>query len=78
MYLSAKEKASRSPLFTENLLCYCTFNNTVSSLTVDAYGRVTAATGVAIAIDTAAITSGTLAYARGGTGSTSYTTGALV
>ena len=52
--------------------------NTISSLTVDAYGRVTAATGVAIAIDTAAITSGTLAYARGGTGSTSYTTGALL
>jgi hypothetical protein len=52
--------------------------NTLSSLTVDAYGRVTAATGIAIAIDTAAITSGTLAYARGGTGATSYTTGALL
>jgi hypothetical protein len=52
--------------------------NTISSLTVDAYGRVTAATGVAIAIDTAAITSGTLGYSRGGTGSTSYTTGALL
>jgi hypothetical protein len=52
--------------------------NTISSLTVDAYGRVTAATGVAIAIDTAAITSGTLAYARGGTGATSYTTGTLL
>ena len=52
--------------------------NTISALTVDAYGRVTAATGVAIAIDTAAITSGILAYARGGTGSTSYTTGALL
>jgi hypothetical protein len=52
--------------------------NTISSLTVDSYGRVTAATGIAIAIDTAAITSGTLAYARGGTGSTSYTTGELL
>jgi hypothetical protein len=52
--------------------------NTLSSLTVDAYGRVTAATGSAIAIDTAAITSGTLPLARGGTGSTSYTTGALL
>ena len=52
--------------------------NTLSSLTVDDYGRVTAATGVAIAIDTAAITSGTLPYARGGTGATSYTTGALL
>ena len=51
---------------------------TISSLTVDAYGRVTAATGSDIAIDTAAITSGTLAYARGGTGSTSYTTGTLL
>ena len=38
--------------------------NTISSLTVDAYGRVTAATGVAIAIDTAQITSGTIANAR--------------
>jgi hypothetical protein len=38
--------------------------NTISSLTVDAYGRVTAATGVAIAIDTAQITSGTIADAR--------------
>ena len=52
--------------------------NTISALTVDAYGRVTAATGSAIAIDTAAITSGTLSYGRGGTGSTSYTTGALL
>ena len=38
--------------------------NTISSLTVDAYGRVTAATGAAIAIDTAQITSGTIADAR--------------
>ena len=52
--------------------------NTLSSLTVDDYGRVTAATGIAIAIDTAAITSGTLGYGRGGTGATSYTTGALL
>jgi hypothetical protein len=49
--------------------------NTLSSLTVDAYGRVTAATGVAIAIDTAQITSGTLSLARGGTNQTSYTAG---
>jgi hypothetical protein len=52
--------------------------NTISSLTVDAYGRVTAATGVAIAIDTAAITSGTLPIARGGTNQTTYTTGAML
>lgn len=53
-------------------------SNTISSLTVDAYGRVTAATGSAIAIDTSQITSGILPYARGGTGSTSYTTGGLL
>jgi hypothetical protein len=52
--------------------------NTISSLTVDAYGRVTAATGVAIAIDTAAITSGTLPIARGGTNQTSFTPGQMV
>jgi len=49
--------------------------NTISSLTVDAYGRVTAATGSAIAIDTSQITSGTLPLARGGTNQTSYTAG---
>ena len=47
-------------------------------ITVDNWGRVTAVTNTAIAIDTAAITSGTLPYVRGGTGSTSYTTGALL
>ena len=52
--------------------------NTISSLTVDAYGRVTAATGVAIAIDTAAITSGTLPIARGGTNQTSFTPGQML
>ena len=49
--------------------------NTISSLTVDAYGRVTAATGAAIAIGASQITSGTLSLARGGTNQTSYTTG---
>ena len=49
--------------------------NTISSLTVDAYGRVTAATGVAIAIGASQITSGTLPLARGGTNQTSYTAG---
>lgn len=53
-------------------------SKTITSLTVDAYGRVTAATGADIAIDTSQITSGTLGYARGGTGSTSYTTGGLL
>jgi hypothetical protein len=53
-------------------------SNTISSLTVDAYGRVTAATGDAIAIDTSQITSGTLGVTRGGTGQSSFTTGAIV
>jgi YD repeat-containing protein len=52
--------------------------NTITSLTVDDYGRVTAATSAAIAIDAQQITAGTLGYSRGGTGSTSYTTGALL
>ena len=52
--------------------------NTITSLTVDNYGRVTAATAAAIAIDAQQITAGTLGYSRGGTGSTSYTTGALL
>ena len=51
---------------------------TITSLSVDAYGRVTAATGADINIDTSQIGSGTLGYARGGTGATSYTTGALL
>ena len=46
--------------------------------TTDAYGRVSAVTNTAISIDTSQITSGTLGYGRGGTGSTSYTTGALL
>lgn len=53
-------------------------SNTITSLTVDTYGRVTAATSEAIAIGTSQITSGTLPYARGGTGSTSYTTGGII
>ena len=48
-------------------------------ITTDAYGRVSAVTNTAVAIDTAAITSGTLAVARGGTGVTTSTgTGAVV
>ena len=49
--------------------------NTISSLTVDAYGRVTAATGAAIAIGASQITSGTLPIARGGTNQTTFTAG---
>jgi hypothetical protein len=51
---------------------------TITSLTVDAYGRLTAATGSDIAIDTSQITSGTLGVTRGGTGATSFTSGGLV
>lgn len=47
-------------------------------ITVDAYGRITSATNTAIAIDTSAITSGTLGVARGGTGLNTYTTGDLL
>jgi hypothetical protein len=50
----------------------------VPVLTTDAYGRVSAVTNTAIAIDTSQITTGTLAYARGGTGSTTYATGNLI
>jgi len=53
-------------------------SKTITSLTVDAYGRVTAATGADIAIDTSAITSGTLSVERGGTGQSSFTTGAIL
>jgi trimeric autotransporter adhesin len=49
--------------------------NTISALTVDAYGRVTAATGVAIAIGAGQITSGTLPIGRGGTNQTTFTAG---
>jgi hypothetical protein len=51
---------------------------TISSLTVDAYGRVTAATGSDIAIAASQISSGTLDVVRGGTGQGSFTTGAIL
>jgi len=50
----------------------------VPVITTDAYGRVSAVTNTAISIDTAQITSGTLGFSRGGTGSTTYTTGTLL
>ena len=50
----------------------------ITSFTVDAYGRVTAATAADIAIAASQITSGTLSVARGGTGTTSFTAGQLV
>jgi hypothetical protein len=53
-------------------------NRTISALTVDDYGRVTSVNVENIAIDTSQIASGILPYARGGTGSSSYTTGGLL
>jgi hypothetical protein len=53
-------------------------SKTITSLTVDAYGRTTAATGADIAIDASQITTGILGYARGGTGSASYATGGIL
>jgi hypothetical protein len=53
-------------------------SNTLTSLTVDTYGRVTAARTNAIAIDASQVTSGILPFARGGTNQTSYTTGGMV
>lgn len=47
-------------------------------VTLTANGRVSSITNTAIAIDTAAITSGTLPIARGGTNQTTYTTGAAL
>ena len=48
-------------------------SNTISSLTVDAYGRVTAATGAAIAIAASQVTSGTFSVSQGGTGASTLT-----
>jgi trimeric autotransporter adhesin len=53
-------------------------SNTITGLTVDSYGRLTAASASGIAIDTSQIASGILPYARGGTGSSSYTTGGIL
>ena len=45
---------------------------------MDAQGRLTAAADVSIAVAASAITSGTLAVDRGGTGSSSFTDGQLL
>jgi len=71
---SLKSLANASYTLTGSLSA----SKTITSLTVDAYGRVTAATGADIAIDTSAITSGTLGVERGGTGQSSFTTGAIL
>lgn len=48
-------------------------NSTVTSVSVDAYGRLTALTASAISIDASQISSGTLGIVRGGTGASSFT-----
>ena len=52
--------------------------NTITSLTVNQYGEVSAVTAAEIAIAASQVTSGTLAVARGGTGLASYTIGDIV
>jgi hypothetical protein len=52
--------------------------SSVAAFETDVYGRVVAVSNTSIAISTSQITSGTLGYDRGGTGSTSYTTGGLL
>jgi len=52
--------------------------SSVAAFETDVYGRVVAVSNTSIAIATSQITSGTLGYDRGGTGSTSYTTGGLL
>ena len=50
----------------------------VASFKVEANGRISSANNTAIAIDTAAITSGTLGVARGGTGAGTFTTNGVL
>ena len=53
--------------------------SSVATFTVNAQGQLTAASNTSIAIDASAVTSGTLAVARGGTGTTTSTgTGSVV
>lgn len=50
----------------------------VPVITTDVYGRVSAVTNTAIAIDTSQITSGTLGVARGGSGASSFATKGVI
>lgn len=53
-------------------------SNTVTDVTTDGYGRITAVVATPIAIDTSQVTSGTLPIARGGTNQTTFTGSQLV
>jgi hypothetical protein len=53
-------------------------SNTVTSITVDDFGRLTALTSASIAIDTSQVTSGTLGVERGGTGAGTFTTNGVL
>ena len=52
--------------------------NTITSLTVNSYGEVSAVTAGAIAIAASQVTSGTLAVGNGGTGLSSYAVGDII
>jgi hypothetical protein len=52
--------------------------NTITSISYNAYGDITAYTGAAIAIDTSQVTSGILGVTRGGTGFGSYTANGVI
>ncbi len=53
-------------------------SNTITSVTTDGYGRLTAFTASAIAIDTSQVTSGILGVNRGGTGANTFTTNGVL
>lgn len=53
-------------------------SNTITSVTTDGYGRLTAFAATPIAIDTAQITTGILGVARGGTGANTFTTNGVL
>jgi hypothetical protein len=53
-------------------------SNTITSVTTDGYGRLTAFTASSIAIDTSQITSGILGVNRGGTGANTFTTNGVL
>ena len=53
-------------------------SNTVTSVTTDGYGRLTAFVATPIVIDTSQITTGILGVVRGGTGANTFTTNGVV